>query len=191
MAFTVRLSSGLFGLPSGAQAVDWSVVNDSAAQQDVRVTVFAGPIVKAKEAAAPGAVEMSIEPNVVVHNVNDVGPGKLLQQTCPSEVVVQVNDLKMQATVEVWSDHGGNVIQGTRIGPRDFIRLARNWSGCACQARRGSERSPGTRRATAGCDRFARPPLGRRGQASDGKSAAGGISLVPPSKRRRARLMVP
>lgn len=39
------------------------------------------------------------------------------------EIVVQVNDLKVLPTVEGWQDNGATITPGTRIGPRDFVRL--------------------------------------------------------------------
>jgi hypothetical protein len=40
------------------------------------------------------------------------------------EVVVEVNDLRMLPTVEMWSSGTTNVLAGTRIGPGEFVRLS-------------------------------------------------------------------
>jgi hypothetical protein len=42
----------------------------------------------------------------------------------PVEVVVEVNDLRMLPTVEIWGDAIGYAIAGTRIGPGQFVRLS-------------------------------------------------------------------
>jgi hypothetical protein len=122
MAFEHRLSSGVFGLPSGAVAVDWMLINNTDSRQDFRVTVFECPTGATKSPASPGPLELSVGPRKTTHNANDVGPGQPFSGL-PIEVVFQLNDLKVLPTVEVWSDQSGTVIPGTRIGPRDFSRL--------------------------------------------------------------------
>ena len=116
MAFRFRLSSGAFSLPAGAASVDWNVLNGTDQPQPLRVSVFNWPIGARRVRLAPGPVELTLDPWTATHNANSVEPG------FPIEVVVQVNDLKILPTVEVWQDLGGTVIAGTRIGPGDFVR---------------------------------------------------------------------
>lgn len=123
MAYTYKLSSGVFGLPENAAAVDWLLLNDTSAVQPFKVTVFGCPIGERKKRLPPGPVELTVDPQTVFHNANGVGPGQPFQHGIPIEVVVWINNLKVLPTVEIWQDAGATVIPGTRIGPSDFIRL--------------------------------------------------------------------
>ena len=120
--FEYTFTSGIFGLPGGAQTIDWALLNDSDVEQTYRVTANncgSGP----KEAAQPGPLEGTLSPNVSIHNANGIGIDKPFTGV-PVEVVVEVNDHRMLPTVEIWSDSGGTVIAGTRIGPGQFVRLS-------------------------------------------------------------------
>ncbi len=123
MGCTYRLSSGPFGLPADAASVDWTVLNDTNAPQEVRVTVFAAPIGQPKRELPPGPVEVTVAPWSATHNANSVGPGQPFEHGMPTEVVVRCNDTRVLPAVEVWCDHGATVVAGTRIGPRDFSSL--------------------------------------------------------------------
>jgi hypothetical protein len=76
-----------------------------------------------KEAAPPGPLEGTLAPNVMSHNANAIGIDKPFTGL-PMEVVVEVNDHRMLPAVGIWSDSGGTVIAGTRIGPNQFVRLS-------------------------------------------------------------------
>ncbi|MEN6311663.1 MAG: hypothetical protein ABFD80_09035, partial [Acidobacteriota bacterium] len=115
------LSSGPFALPSGAQSVDWVVVNDSAASQTIRVTVYKCNLGAAKTAVPPGAVEMTLAPGASTHNANSVGT--VFSMGFIYEVVVETYDKRVLPCVDVWQDHGGTVIAGTLIPAGDFVDI--------------------------------------------------------------------
>lgn len=121
--FEYTLTSGIFGLPRGAHSIDWTLLNDSDVAQTYRVTVYNCGVGKPKEAAPPGPLEETLAPGVLTHNANSIGAGKPFTGL-PVEVVVEVNDHRMLPAVEIWSDSGGTVIAGTRIGPGQFVRLS-------------------------------------------------------------------
>ncbi len=119
--YKYALSSGPFALPSGAQSVDWVVVNDSAASQTIRVTVYKCNLGAAKTAVAPGAVEMTLAPGASTHNANSVGT--VFSMGFIYEVVVETYDKRILPCVDVWQDHGGTVIAGTLIPAGDFVDI--------------------------------------------------------------------
>lgn len=119
--YTYALSSGPFSLPAGAQSVDWVVLNDSAASQTVRVTVYKCGLGTTKTAVAPGAIEMTLAPGSTTHNANSVGT--VFSMGFIYEVVVETNDKRTLPCVEIWQDHGGTVIAGTLIPAGSFIDI--------------------------------------------------------------------
>jgi hypothetical protein len=120
--YEYTLSCGVFGLPPGATSVDWMLLNNSDSEQHFRVVVYNVGVGIVKAPAPPGAVESTLAPQTLTHNANSVGQGKPFSGS-PIEVVVEVNDRRMLPAVEVWSDTGGTVIPGTRIGPDQFVPL--------------------------------------------------------------------
>lgn len=121
--FEYTLTSGIFGLPGGAQTIDWMLLNDSDVDQPYRVTAYNCPSGMLKQAAPPGPLEGTLSPNFSTHNANGIGIDKPFTGV-PVEFVVEVNDHRMLPAVEIWSDSGGTVIAGTRIGPGQFVRLS-------------------------------------------------------------------
>lgn len=119
--FRYVLSSGPFSLPAGSQSVDWVVVNDSAASQTMRVTVYKCNLGAAKTPVAPGAIEMTLAPGSTTHNANSVGT--VFSMGFIYEVAVETNDKRILPCVEVWQDHGGTVIAGTLIPAGAFIDI--------------------------------------------------------------------
>jgi len=115
------LSSGPFSLPAAAQSVDWVVVNDSAAAQTIRVTVYKCGLGEAKTAVAPGAIEMTLGPGITTHNANSVG--QVFTIGFIYEVVVETNDKRTLPCVVVWQDHGGTAIAGTLIPAGVFVDI--------------------------------------------------------------------
>jgi hypothetical protein len=129
--FEYTLTSGIFGLVDGAMAVDWMLLNDSDVEQAYRVTAYNCPGYAFKRAVPPGPIEVAgLLPGVSSHyayGIGDPNPfgGVLALDGLSVEVVVEVNDLRMLPTVEMWSGGGGDtVIAGTRIGPSQFVRLS-------------------------------------------------------------------
>ena len=116
------LSSGLFGLPAGAESVDWMVVNDSPYPQTFRVTVYkagVGP----KAPVAPGAIVVTLAASQVTHNANSVGGGQPFVSGFYYEPVFETNDLRLLPSVHVWQDQGNTVIAGTLISPGTFVQV--------------------------------------------------------------------
>ncbi len=121
--YTYTLSRGLFSLPAHATSVDWAMVNNAPTVQKVRVTVFKGGVGVAKVAVPPGAIEVTVEPSFVTHNANSVGTGQPFVPGFYYEVVVETNDRRVLPMVDIWQDHGGTSIPGTRIAARDFLHV--------------------------------------------------------------------
>ena len=123
MSFDFELSSGAFRLPTAAQSVDWLVLNNTDSEQHVRVTVFVASGGQGKYEIPPASREVDLPPRTLAHHASHVGSGNSFDPGMPIEVVVECNDLRVLPTVEVWEDHGAKIMPGTRIGPRDFIRI--------------------------------------------------------------------
>jgi hypothetical protein len=121
-AVTFQLSSGLFGLPAGAQSVDWMVVNDSTTAQTFTITVFKAGV-GAKSAIAPGSLTLTLNPGEVTHNANSVGPSGPFMAGFYYEVVVQTSSADLLPSVHVWQDFGNTVISGSLIPPGSWVRL--------------------------------------------------------------------
>ena len=115
------LSSGPFSLPAAAQSVDWVVVNDSAAAQTIRVTVYKCGLGEVKTAVAPGAIEMTLGPGVTTHNANSVG--QVFAIGFLYEVVVETNDKRTLPCLVIWQDHSGTAIPGTLIPAGAFVDI--------------------------------------------------------------------
>jgi hypothetical protein len=122
--FQYTLTTGVFGIPGGAQVIDWMLLNDSDVDQAYRVTVYSCPVGVPKQVVPPGPLEDTLSPGTYTHNGGDIGTGTPFRPAIPVEVVVEVNDYRMLPTVEIWSDQGATIIAGTRIGPGQFVRLS-------------------------------------------------------------------
>lgn len=119
---SLKLSSGLFGLPAGAASVDWMVVNNSTTTQTITVTVFkagVGP----KTVVAPGALAFTIPAGDVTHNANSVGFDQPFVPGFYYEVVVETTNPNVLPSVHVWQDLVNTVIPGTLIPPGSWVRL--------------------------------------------------------------------
>ncbi len=117
------LSSGPFALPDGTRSVDWKVVNRSAHDVEIDVTVYRLRIGEAAEIVAPGAIRKTLAPGHETHNANSVGDDKPFPPGSDFEVVVRRSDRAALPSLSFWSTHGNNEIPGTRIGPRDFVAV--------------------------------------------------------------------
>ena len=113
-------SSGLFGLPSNAQSVDWMVVNNSAVPQTFTMTVYqagVGP----KTVVAPGPLTVTLAPGEVTHNANSVGT--VFHVGFYYEMVIQASSANVLPSVHVWPSHFNEIIPGTLIPPGSWVRL--------------------------------------------------------------------
>jgi hypothetical protein len=117
---SIKLSSGVFGIPAGAQSVDWVVLNDSTTSQSVKVTVFLVSS-SGKTAVAPGALTVNVNAGATSHNANSVG--SVFQIGGYYEVVVETVSPNVLPSVNIWSDHGATVIPGTLIPPGVWVEL--------------------------------------------------------------------
>lgn len=122
-AYKHVLSSGLFLLPGNAASVDWVVVNNSPNAQTFRVTIYECGLGTLKTAVAPGPLESTLQPGFTIHNANSIGLGDPFQLGHYYEVVVEIQDLKLMPSVQVWEDNGGTVIPGTTILPGNFVHI--------------------------------------------------------------------
>ena len=120
--YRYTLTSGLFGLPAGAQAVDWMVVNNSPVQQTFRLTVYKAGV-GAKTAVAPGPLTLTLTCEDCTHNANGVGIGKPFVPGFYYEVVLEADDRAVLPSVHVWQDRANTVIAGTLIPSGAFVRL--------------------------------------------------------------------
>jgi hypothetical protein len=115
-----RLSSGLFNIPQDAASVDWVLVNNSATDQTVTVTVYKhGGL--GRSVVPPGPITFTVAPEDNFHNANSV------PTTFPPgfyyEVIVETDSLAVLPSVSIWRDHGNTGIPGTLIPPGDWVRL--------------------------------------------------------------------
>jgi hypothetical protein len=118
---TQKLSSGVFGLPAGAQSVDWILVNDSPSSQSVKVTVYQINIGSPKTVLAPGTLTVNVGAGASTHNANSVG--SVFQVGGHYEVVVETAHANVLPSVNIWSNNGGTVIAGTLIPPGVWVEL--------------------------------------------------------------------
>jgi hypothetical protein len=119
---SLKLSSGLFGLPAGAASVDWMVVNNSTTTQTITVTVFkagVGP----KTVVPPGSLAFVVPAGEATHNANSVGFDQPFVPGFYYEVVVETADPNVLPSVHVWQDHVNTVIPGTLVPPGTWVRL--------------------------------------------------------------------
>lgn len=117
----VSISSGLFNIPANAQAVDWTVVNDSTAPVTFNVTVFRGGT--PKTVVSPGTLTVTVAAGATFHNANSVGPGQPFTIGFYYEVVIQTPTRNLLPSVSVWQDHGNTGIPGTLIPPGMWVQL--------------------------------------------------------------------
>jgi hypothetical protein len=121
-AASFQRSSGLFSLPAGAVAVDWTVVNDATTSQTFTVTVFQAGV-GAKTVVPPGALTFTLAPGSATHNANNVSPTGPFIRGFNYEVVIQSTSPNVLPSCEVWEDSGNTVIPGTLIPPGSWVRL--------------------------------------------------------------------
>lgn len=119
--FGMRLSSGLFSLPSNAASVDWTLVNTGEKTETARVTVFRHGGGQPTVDVLPGPLTVHVPAGQSTHNANPVESGGPFDPAFQYEVVVETDTRSLQPTAEVWSDHGGTVIPGTVIPPERFV----------------------------------------------------------------------
>jgi hypothetical protein len=117
-----KVSSGLFGLPAGAQSVDWVVVNDSPAAQPFTVTVFKAGGTGPKTVVAPGPLTQTIQSGHSFHNANSVGSGQPFVPGFYYEVVVEREDHRVLPSVMIWGQSSAE-IPGTLISPGTFVEI--------------------------------------------------------------------
>ena len=113
-------SSGLFGLPSNAQSVDWMVVNNSTVPQTFTMTVYqagVGP----KTVVAPGPLTLTLAPGEVTHNANSVGT--VFHIGLYYEMVIESLSANVLPSVHVWPSHFNEIIPGTLIPAGSWVRL--------------------------------------------------------------------
>ena len=118
-----RLSSGLFGLPGNAQSVDWMVVNNSAVNQTITVTVWRHGIGIPRAAVPPGTLTLTQAPTETTHNANSVGPGLPFQVGFYYEVEVTTAHRNVLPSVHVWPSHFNDPIPGTLIPAGSWVTL--------------------------------------------------------------------
>jgi hypothetical protein len=121
-AYKHSLSSGLFSLPAGAQSVDWALLNNSAAPQNVRVTVYRHGIGVPRVEVPPGAIALTLASTETTHNANSVGVGQPFELRAIYEVIVETDSLRVLPLVHIWDD-ANNVIPGTAIPAGSWVRL--------------------------------------------------------------------
>lgn len=118
----LRLSSGLFGLPTAAQSVDWTVVNDSTTPQTITVTVYeagVGP----KTVVPPGPLTVTIAPGEVTHNANSVSFSGPFRPGFYYEIILETSSPNVLTTATIWEAHIATIIPGTTISPGTWVRL--------------------------------------------------------------------
>jgi len=114
--YKFRYSSGPFLLPQGSGSLDWTVLNNAAGPQIVRVTVFKCPVGAVKTAVAPGPLVVTIGPGESTHNANEYPEGFAY------EVQIESNSRRVFPYVSVWPGNFGVVMPGTGINSGSFIR---------------------------------------------------------------------
>jgi len=112
-----RYTTGPFLLPQNSGSLDWTLLNNDATQQIVRVTVFKCPVGTVKAPVAPGALVVTLDPGESSHNANEY------QEGFAYEVQVDCNSELVFPYVSVWPANFGVVIPGTGINSGSFVRL--------------------------------------------------------------------
>jgi hypothetical protein len=122
--FRHGFSSGVFGLPSNARVVDWVVLNNSTAEQTLRVTLYRADF-NARKAPVdpPGPMTITLEPGVTSGRAYSVGVNGELHVGRYYELVVEIDDPRLLPSVQVWDTEGATVIPGTLIPPGAFVEL--------------------------------------------------------------------
>ena len=115
--YKYRYTTGPFLLPQSSGSLDWTLLNNDAAEQKARVTVFKCPVGSVKTPVAPGAIVVTIDPGESTHNANEYPEGFAY------EVQVECNSRLVLPYVSVWPANFGVVIPGTGINSGSFIRL--------------------------------------------------------------------
>ncbi len=113
-------SSGLFGLPSNAQSVDWMVVNNSSVPQTFTMTVYEAGV-GLKTVVPPGPLTFALAPGEVTHNANSVGT--VFQIGFYYEMVIESSSTDVLPSAHIWPSHFNEVIPGTLIPPGSWVRL--------------------------------------------------------------------
>ena len=117
--FKHRYTTGPFLLPQASGSLDWTVLNNAAGPQKVRVTVFKCPVGAAKVAVAPGPLLVTIGPGETTHNANEYPEGFAY------EVQIECDSRRVFPYVSVWPGNLGVVIPGTGINSASFLRRLR------------------------------------------------------------------
>lgn len=117
------MSSGLFGLPANAVAVDWAVVNNDSTGQKITVTVYQHDTRAPRVAVVPGPLQVKLGPTESTHNANSVGYGQPFQIGHYYEVIVETDSSNVLPSVLVWSTTANEIIPGTLIPPGSWVRL--------------------------------------------------------------------
>jgi len=108
-----KLSSGPFGIPDGAKAVDWVVLNESATSQDIKVTVYMLNSGGTNSTVPPGPLSKTLGAKESTHNAGGVGdvfkPGRYYQ------VVVEASSRSVLPMVTIWESTVNKPIAGTTI----------------------------------------------------------------------------
>lgn len=115
-AYKHRYTTGPFLLPQNSGSLDWTVLNNAAGPQTVRVTVFRCPVGAVKTAMPPGPLVVTIDPGETTHNANEYTEGFAY------EVQIECNSRRVFPYVSVWPGNFGVVIPGTAINSGLFLR---------------------------------------------------------------------
>lgn len=115
-SYKYRYTTGPFLLPQNSGALDWTILNNAASTQTMRVTVFRCPSGAPKTAMPPGPLVMTIDPGETTHNANTYTVGFAY------EIQVECNHRRILPFVSVWPGNFGAVMPGTGINSGLFLR---------------------------------------------------------------------
>jgi len=108
--------TGPFLLPAATHSIDWAVLNNDAAKQKVRVTVFKCNLGGAKTADPPGPLEVTVDPGHTTHNANGASGGFFY------EIQVECNSQLIFPYAATWPGSVGDPIPGSVVKSAEFIR---------------------------------------------------------------------
>jgi hypothetical protein len=109
-------TTGPFTLPEKAQALDWTLLNNSHEKQKVRITIFKCSSINVKTPVPPGPLEVIIDPGKTAHNANSY-PVHFRY-----EIQVECNSQLIFPYVEAWPGNIADMLPGTAIFSANFLR---------------------------------------------------------------------